>query len=655
MATTAKRCKRFGFMHSQRMKQITTLAFMAMFAMFIMTFTITSPAHALENLQSTGTDATQTEGNDPDAGLSTASDDGDDSNIPGETNPNPGPQNPDNDVDVNIPQDGMSYVNSTTTPTEDNDLMTGVTPVVPPENPEIKDNFEFVFVGSDKISNYYSAFGWTEPSQDLPNETPFQITEDLMVYVGAAYQTMKNYGLVVDKAYLVNTSQGLAVVPAQPDNKIPARWANLQQILLVDRNGKLVTTYCADQTTSTVDDFNYIVENLDDATYYTEEEADMIRSVALNGYWGTESGLGSLANVKRMMIESGEFTQAEADSLTDGMALAATQYAIWNFSNKMNDVIFYNTYRSDHLCTSTACFKKHGYQSDDAANNLIFKLYQHLINLEPSTLEDRTTKNTIINEDHYLNSMEIVPTSKPLFHPNNIDFSDDNDVYVTDINFQLSVQPDPNEDDLLITLLDADGNVVAKGRIAGELREGEKLVLNNGNGIFTITDITMQEGNFVLTATLSGTQYLARDAYLFSSEVVDGVSSQTLVGVAEGPYSVNVSAELNFSMDPDDSEIPPTGGEDEPPEDPNNPPEDPNEPPEDPNVPGDPGEENPPTGGNIPPVDSPADKPKQETVTMNSAATSDNVPVQAPLAIALLGFAGIITSMVARRKASKNN
>lgn len=79
-------------------------------------------------------------------------------------------------------------------------------------------------------------------------------------------------------------------------------WGAIQQFILVDaETGDLITTYCADRSTYAQDGFSYNIENVEDAEYYTEEQAAMIRTVPQNGYWGTETGVGSLDSMREMM------------------------------------------------------------------------------------------------------------------------------------------------------------------------------------------------------------------------------------------------------------------------------------------------------------------------------------------------------------------
>ena len=95
--------------------------------------------------------------------------------------------------------------------------------------------------------------------------------------------------------------------------------------------------YCADLMTTPIEGHRYDMENVFDADYYTSESAAHIQAIAVNGYWGTASGVGSLAAVKEMLKaaqKAGTFTAGiSIDALTDGEALAATQAAIWYYGN----------------------------------------------------------------------------------------------------------------------------------------------------------------------------------------------------------------------------------------------------------------------------------------------------------------------------------
>ena len=72
----------------------------------------------------------------------------------------------------------------------------------------------------------------------------------------------------------------------------PARYDSIQQFALSNANAQLATTYCAWQGVSTEKGYSYRLANVQDVDYFSEEAAQMLRTVARNGYWGTEEGYG---------------------------------------------------------------------------------------------------------------------------------------------------------------------------------------------------------------------------------------------------------------------------------------------------------------------------------------------------------------------------
>lgn len=86
-----------------------------------------------------------------------------------------------------------------------------------------------------------------------------------------------------------------------------------------------------------------------------------------------------------------------------------------------------------------------------------------------------------------------------------------------------------NGDDLIVSVLDANGNEIASARIAGTAKEGEKVLVPGENGNYCFEGITMIEGSQNFRLNLQGIQNLKEGVYLYSSEIRDEVSSQTLV------------------------------------------------------------------------------------------------------------------------------
>lgn len=367
-------------------------------------------------------------------------------------------------------------------------------------------------------------------------------------------------------------------------NKYMIVYSTSQNYVLVDQEtGEVVTTYCADVSTKTQNGYGYNIENLEDADYYTEEQAQQIRSIALNGYWGTvgyetdsdgntvlDSGgnpvpkVGSMEALRTALLASGQFTEEELEELTDGVAMTATQMAIWSCSNNMQGIQFVNAhYIGSPGNTETDKYGANALTNVPAAKEaeakLMFKLYEYLKSLEPTSYEgEETTANTIINADNFLSDVSLTVLDKADGHANNQDTDSTNDAYVTNLSFALVVTPSTeNGDDLTVSVLDKNGNVVASGRIAGEAQEGENVLTPDDKGNYSFQGITLTEGTQNFNITLEGIQNLAEGVYLYSSEVRtneygDDVSSQTLVGIAEGQRGVNVSMNIAFELSVED-------------------------------------------------------------------------------------------------------
>lgn len=455
--------------------------------------------------------------------------------------------------------EGMTYVNNEAELTGDNGLIAqGIERVEVPEDPDIASGYEFEYVGSDKLSSYWAAELIADESQSYEGQGAVYSSEDgeVNLYSEHPIATLTKRGFLVPKLYL-----GL---DEPVEGSYVAQYDSVQQFVLVDEAGNTVTTYCADLLTPAIDGYDYTVTDIENATYYGEENAAMIRTIALNGYWGSDPGedeepaFGSLAAVKKMMADSGEFTDDEISRLNDGMAMTATQYAIWTYSNSMDKRVFVNAYYTVKASLSR------GNAAPEADVDLIFKLYRYLITLPPVSIQENTTSNTIIDGEGLLEDVSVSVTDKPMEHPANQDADDSNDVYTVDLSLALDVAVKAgNGDDLVLMVMNGD-EVVAVGRIAGELGEGEQQLAFE-NGKYVIPGLTLQEGNTEgIRIVLSGTQNLSRGVYLFVSEtreVTSGSgeteleSSQSMVGVAEGAHGVHAATLLGLDLDIDDAAI----------------------------------------------------------------------------------------------------
>ena len=356
-----------------------------------------------------------------------------------------------------------------------------------------------------------------------------------------------------------------------------AVWAGPQQFLLVDSNGNIITTYCADQTNPTEKGYGYNIENLEDATYYTEEEAARIRSIAKNGYWGisseageAEPAEGSLEYMKQQLLAAG-FTEEELASLTDGVALTATQMAIWSCSNKMDGIEFVNAHydksgpddgkgRGDGWGPNVLDYKGQSYNGGKVPTDkedeikLMFKIYTYLTNLEGTEVEG-TMADTVITAENAIQNMNVTVVEKAEDHDNNKDDNKDNDAYVTNISFALVVEPTgDDEESLKVTLVTSDGQTIV-GRICGDKESDDEVMLEKEGENYWFRNIVLTEGGQTFTLNLEGVQNLDQGVYLYSSEVREGNSSQTLVGKAGGVRDFDVTIDLKFDLDVEDNVV----------------------------------------------------------------------------------------------------
>lgn len=439
----------------------------------------------------------------------------------------------------------MTGVNNDTDASQTNDMITGVKTVTAPATPEIAEGYDLVFLGADKYSNFFSAFLYNSPAED-GIDSVYSDSHVNLHTGGAAEKVFKDRNLLVPKLYLKHTT-------VDNGTRYPALWSTVQQFKLTDRYGTLITGYCVDNQTNTVNGHSYRIENLEDAAHYSPEEAKMIRAIVNSGYWGAKEGYGSLQAVRDMMTASGKFTAEEVAMLTDGMAMTATQLAIWSFSNQADDMTIVNCYYSDKISFYKSDKQ---YDADGEKAELIFKLVRYLTELNPA--ETGTERSTVINEKNYLQSASVKIVGKAAAEPNNLDADPANDVYLADISFKLAAEVQTEQDDLVMTLYNADHEQIAVGRIAGTLQEGEVLLESDGNDGYTFAGIPLAEGEeTTIRFVLRGTQNLGNTPYLLISErkTVDGeenVPSQPLVCVAEGHRPVGVEMTLTFCMDVSD-------------------------------------------------------------------------------------------------------
>ena len=279
----------------------------------------------------------------------------------------------------------------------------------------------------------------------------------------------------------------------------------------------------------------------------------------------------SLATMKTMMrnalTPSGEpfFTQEEIDTLTDGVALTATQMAIWSCSNPMTGVQFVNSHYVGNPADTATDKSGAGSLGDvptekEDETKLMFKLYEYLLTLPPTTTT-HTTADTIINVDNFISEMSLSLLEKVVIEETDQETAVSKDSYNVQLSFKPAVVPSTvNGDNLIARVLDVSGNVLAEGRLAGFATAEETYLMADANGYYTFPAFVMKEGDQTFRLSIEGTQNLKDGVYLYTSETQmdeDGqqITSQTMVGKANGKQGVHATMELHFELAVKDQEV----------------------------------------------------------------------------------------------------
>lgn len=326
----------------------------------------------------------------------------------------------------------------------------------------------------------------------------------------------------------------------------------IQFVLKDPVSGEELAAYCLDMSTGTRDGWWYDVQNLEDADYYTDEEAEHLRAIALNGYWGTAEGTGSLQSMKQLLgdaLAEGHLqgiSQEEIDSLSEGEAMVATQLALWMYGNRLEgETEFYgsnfNGTGEDGSCDINAT------EQDKEA----WRRMEHIASYLAGLKETAGDSTELLNPDKFLESISLVLGDKAQGFDSNLDEDDSNDIYDASLDFVLQVTVGEN-DELYISIIDPEGNVLKNVRLmpAGTAA-GEDSISPRDDGSYRIEGLQLQEGELDLTLELQGAQYLEQGVYIYSSEIRNNLGAQTFVGIAEGyePVELEMSVTLDFGVD----------------------------------------------------------------------------------------------------------
>ena len=359
--------------------------------------------------------------------------------------------------------------------------------------------------------------------------------------------------------------------------------------------------YCVDFSTGIKEYLKYRKANLEDAEYYSEEDISHLRAIMTYGYtWDDDNddngvnGDENLANIIAMLQDAqangDESTKAMLDGydfsdLTREQAATATGLAVWHYGNRAElgdgEMLYATSY-----------------------NAKVDAVYNYLITLTKEADENETQ---IINEEKFVEDMELVVGGMVDDNEANTDDDDTNDVYNVDLKFSLVVEPSKTDDDLIVKVVDSEGHVVKTARIAGSQKDGETFGYaqtttdENGKTYYLLEDLQLSENsNTTFNLKLEGTQLLEEGVYIFESEhktrdeirdrmlmawgseeavlayandnnqgrhydtieeyvdyleAADELDSQNFIGKYEGTAEVDVSLEINLTFDVEEATV----------------------------------------------------------------------------------------------------
>ena len=322
--------------------------------------------------------------------------------------------------------------------------------------------------------------------------------------------------------------------------------SGVEQFRLISSDGKVYYAMCIDFNTYIQAGHLYDIEDIREATYLQQSgnedisAAEKIRSVALNGYWGTESGVGSMADVqaflKTHLEDNTELSDQEVEAiiknLTPGQAQAATQAALWMFGNK-----------DENKVVNTKDLVGGDSKTDET-------MVKYLFNALLDTANDSSSQLEADEGVEFLDAEDITATSivvkEKIASAEDEGNTSGKDVYKTDLNFTLGIEPTKLFGDLKVTVYDNSGNEVKTVVLAN--KDTTLIGLKpDANGMYTIPDIEIAEG-VTVNLKLHGTQDLGTGVYIYTSLNGTFNDSQTLVTLATGSRKVDLDIAMKLDV-----------------------------------------------------------------------------------------------------------
>ena len=288
---------------------------------------------------------------------------------------------------------------------------------------------------------------------------------------------------------------------------------------IVDGAGKQYDVYCCDFETGILasgERIAYRRLTLENSGYYPPEAASKIRAIAFNSY-----PVLSLEEMKARMDKAGYTLNG---SVSEEQLLSGAQRAIWQYSNSdsVNNQAAYNFSLkikdgyADVIKPPEGKYKESGRQYYNEINENVQNVYDYLMSLNGK----EASPGGIV-----LNGVQAAPLSAGTSG-------------AVDVLLRFELKNDRHGG---ITLDEKDDLTLAANGKTFPSREWR----DEGNGTYSVMLQGVTAGENI-DVTISGEQYLARDAYFY--EPVSGRhAAQCFVGVAEG--STPVFARGSFRID----------------------------------------------------------------------------------------------------------
>lgn len=330
----------------------------------------------------------------------------------------------------------------------------------------------------------------------------------------------------------------------------------VHQFKLMDKDGNTFYALCADHNTTADRGADYSMENVWDADYYSDTNAKKISAIAMNGYWGTASGVGSLDKVVEFLKANSNLDDDLLDDLTPGEALTATQAAIWHYGNSGTSQILDGKDATGYQYTGNKSYGSWTFKdaSTDETKR-INALYQALINQNVTNADVADHSTELLSKDNFATETKLVIKEKATEDDGTVKTdAKGNEKYLTDVTFTVAVEKSDLTGNLVIVVTDENGNKLREEQLKTDSSNlvGRILADGTAGSDYTIKDLELPEG-VKINLNLSGTQNLEQGVYLYSAEVYS--TSQTFVGIGSGTQQVNLNVQMEFSVTDPEAEV----------------------------------------------------------------------------------------------------